>query len=121
VDTIKKRNKPKKQPDFQWWDKWLEVFSLCGVVRTACKATGVARSVVYDHRETYPEFRARFEQAYSESTESLEQIARDRAAKSSDVLLIFLLKARKPDMYKDHVQQTGSLTIEIHRVEDNQT
>jgi hypothetical protein len=43
------------------------------------------------------------------STEQLERIAVRRASEGSDVLLIFLLKARRPEVYRDHhrVEQTG--------------
>jgi hypothetical protein len=43
------------------------------------------------------------------STEGLERIAVRRASKGSDVLLIFLLKAGRPEVYRDHhrVEHTG--------------
>jgi hypothetical protein len=43
------------------------------------------------------------------STEQLERIAVRRASEGSDVLLIFLLKARRPEVHRDHhrVEHTG--------------
>jgi hypothetical protein len=51
--------------------------------------------------ESDPDFAAAFDAAVEEAVEELEQIARDRAKKSSDLLLIFLLKAHRPEKYRE--------------------
>jgi hypothetical protein len=43
--------------------------------------------------------------AIEEGTDRLEDEAKRRAMKQSDTLIIFLLKARRPDKYKDRVEQ----------------
>jgi len=54
-------------------------------------------------------FAAEVAAAKEAGTEFLEDVARKRAVESSDTLLIFLLKARKPEMYRDtqRLEHTG--------------
>lgn len=72
-------------------------------INAACKASGVARRTAYDWREADPEFRKAWDDAVETGTDELEDVAIARAKDSSDTLLIFLLKARRPDKYKDRV------------------
>ena len=52
------------------------------------------------------------------STEELERVAVRRACEGSDVLLIFLLKARRPEKYRDnvHVQHSGHVDHDLKRM-----
>lgn len=90
-------------------------------VATAADAVKMSRSGAYRQREVDPEFAAAWGEAYETSTELLEAEALQRAMgrdevvgvdkdgqpifikKYSDLLLIFLLKARRPEAYRERV------------------
>jgi len=92
-----------------------------GNVTKACEAIGLNRQRVYEWRSRDAEFAAKWDDAVEAGTEELEQEARRRAYKGvdepvfyqgeecgtvrkySDTLLIFLLKGRKPEKYRDNV------------------
>ena len=90
--------------------RFLEAFSTDGTVTGSAKAAGIARCTVYDWRESDPVFAQAFEDAKEAGVESLEREARRRAMGRSDVLLIFLLKAARPDVYAERVkaEHTGA-------------
>ena len=74
-------------------------------VNAACEAAGIGRRTAYEWRAADEQFRADWETAVEEGTDSLEDIAIQRAKDSSDTLMIFLLKARRPEKYKDRLSQ----------------
>lgn len=112
---------------------FLESFSQHGNISAAARAAGIDRTTVYLWQEKDEEFVQQFRVAEIEATEHLEHAAYDRAVngvknekgvyfrdeliateteiKYSDTLLIFLLKARAPDKYRDnqHVTHSGSI------------
>jgi len=81
-------------------------------VSAACKRQRIARFTYYDWRKKYPEFAAAADAAMEAGTDLLEDIALQRAAESSDTLLIFLMKARRPHLYREttKIQHTGTIT-----------
>lgn len=104
--------------------RFLEAFKVSGNVTTACSAAGMRRrQTVYEWQEHDDAFAAAFREAEIEATERLEEEARRRAVegvvketpifhngapvatitetKYSDTLLIFLLKARAPEKYRE--------------------
>jgi hypothetical protein len=107
--------------------RFLDAFARCGVLTYAARAAGISRVTVYAWQEHDPEFAAALREAAIESTEALEREAYRRAhggvlqsvyqqgqrvgqvRKYSDVLLIFLLKARKPEVYRDVIDARGTL------------
>lgn len=101
--------RPKRTPEKgeQLLDKLSKGYS----VTAACKAEGVARRSYYEWRAADPEFAANADEAIEAGTDLLEDEAKRRATgpDGSDTLLIFLLKARRPDKYKDRVanEHTG--------------
>lgn len=115
------------------WDRFFAKFSERGNITEACKASGIARCTVYEYRDgKVPEgvdgaaWKARFAEALEESMDRLEAEAYRRAVegveepligrvakdqdgvittvrKYSDGLLTLLLKAHRPDKFKDRV------------------
>ena len=61
----------------------------------------------------------KWELAKQQAIDELESVAFTRAKKYSDTLLIFLLKALKPDVYRDssksEVVNTGEIIVKIVR------
>lgn len=100
---------------------FLELLALGHTVQHAAAEAGVGRSTVYERRESDEAFAAAWAEADEAGVQVLEQEARRRAVEGvprqkydkdgdllcveqvySDTLLIFLLKARRPGVYRDH-------------------
>jgi hypothetical protein len=107
---------PKKEAAF------LEALSTSGGnVRRSCESADVCRRTVYEWRAADPEFAVRWERAVELGTDALEDEALRRAhdgtdkpvfhqgrecgviREYSDTLMVFMLKARRPDRFKDRV------------------
>ena len=117
---------PKKRRD--WKLAWLEAFERDLMVSAACKAAKVGRSTVYDARQTDPAFAQAWDDLENQTTDAMERegyrrgvegVERDvyhqgevvgKERQFSDTLLIFMLKARKPDVYRDNarIEHTGA-------------
>jgi hypothetical protein len=97
-----------------WKPGFLEAFRTYGTVTHACKAVSVGRRTVYDAREADEAFAAEWAAVEDDVSDDLEEEAVRRAKDGSDVLLIFLLKARRPQKYREnsHVTHAGALTLE---------
>lgn len=112
-------------------ETWLEAFRAAGTVTGACKRTGIGRRTVYDWRQRHEDFAIAWADVEEETTERMEREAIRRGMegvdepvwhrgeevgavrKYSDTLLIFMLKARRPEKYRDnvHVQHSGKIEI----------
>jgi hypothetical protein len=128
------RQGQKHEPD--WVPEFLEAFAEFGIVTAACGAAGVSRSTAYKRRDDDEAFalawtgvetattermeaearrravegwveREEFESVYNEETGELERHPSVIVRKYSDTLLMFMLKARKPDTYRERVEHTG--------------
>lgn len=86
----------------QGWEKaFLAALANSGNVRTSCQLSGIGKSQVYRRRESDPVFAKACDTALEDALEVLEEEARRRAMKSSDLLLIFMLKAIAPQKYRE--------------------
>ncbi len=127
----KKRKATKKRRPNARRDKWqapfLEALAKCGHVGNAAESAKVSREAVYKHRRTDPVFAEAFEAAAELGARGLEDEARRRShdgvdepvfyqgqqcgtvRRYSDSLLMFLLRARFPDVYRERrsVELTG--------------
>lgn len=81
--------------------QFLAAFRDSGNVRASCFAAGIARRTAYDWRDAYPDFAAQWDAALDDAIDVLEAVAQQRAKATSDTLLIFLLKAHRPDKYRE--------------------
>jgi hypothetical protein len=97
-----------------WKPAFLEAFSTYGTVSHACKVVGVGRRTVYDARQVDEAFAAEWAAVEDDVSDDLEQEAVRRAKDGSDTLLIFLLKARRPEKYREntHITHAGALTLD---------
>src|SRR5689334_16915669 len=69
-------------------------------VVTACQLSRLGRTAVYAWRDDDPAFAAEWRDAAEAGIDLLEDEARRRAMAGSDLLLIFLLRNRRPDVYR---------------------
>lgn len=114
---------------------WQGIFikRLCetGNVSASSRKAKITRAWAYETRDNDAAFAAAWDEALEIATENLEMEARRRAEKGvpeyvivnskrvmvsrkySDTLLIFLLKAHKPEKYRDnsHVEHSGSVEL----------
>lgn len=111
--NTKKAIKKKGERDISWHDRFLELLSMTCNVTLACKGAGVSRSAAYAHRNIYNDFAGQWDDAEESAIEMLEAEAWKRAKSSSDTLLIFLLKARKPERYREQFDQRHQGHVEI--------
>jgi len=90
-----------RQADTWWHDKWLEVFRRTGNVSKACESVAINRDTAYHHRKLFPIFKQQWEDTSHSHVDLLEQTAHERAIAGDTTLLIFLLKNRKPEIYRE--------------------
>lgn len=87
------------------FDDWRDDFiaSLSGDlnIRRACIATGISRSNAYKRRETDQEFQLAWDEAVENACDLLEGVYFTRAVEQSDRALEFLLKANRPEKYRE--------------------
>lgn len=108
-------------------DEWRPIFLTTlrntGNVRAACQACGITRQAAYKARDNAPEFAAAWDEALEDAIDALEAVAINRARTSSDTLLIFLLKAHRPGLYREtinqHTKHEGDVTIRVVYANDN--
>ena len=85
----------------QWRRIFLATLRATGNVMLSCQSAHISKVVAYRLKNNNQIFRKQWEEAEDDAIETLEAIARKRAAESSDVLLIFLLKAHRPEKYRE--------------------
>jgi transposase-like protein len=71
-----------------------------GSVSEAARKASIARSAAYAWKAEDPAFSSAWDSATEESVDALEAQARKRAMKNSDLLLIFLLRHRRPAIFR---------------------
>ncbi len=96
------------RPD--WAPRFLDVLRSTANVRLAADAAGVARDTTYKRRRSDAAFAARWAEVIEDAIDVLEAEARRRALSMSDNLLMFLLKAHRPTLYRERVD----VTIDLH-------
>lgn len=96
-------------------------------VSAACTAAGIGRTAYYEWRQEDKYFADLTDAAIESGTDALEDHALSRAkdkANPSDTLTIFLLKARRPDKYRDNQtirhegHNGGPLTVSMVRIHE---
>ena len=116
-DTSKRVRKSTKTVD--WRPAFLKSMAKLGNVSKACKAAKIGRSTAYDMRDKNAGFLKDWDVAVEEATDQLEHEARRRAERGvrqpiyqggllvgykqvySDGLMQLLLKAHRPEKFKD--------------------
>lgn len=112
--TKRTRPAPKRSaPD--WAPAFLAALAQRGTIKDACEDARVGRTTVYQRRDSDPEFQANLALALEDATDTLDAEARKRALDGSDALLMFLLRGRRPEVYRDRqeVEHRGGLRLEI--------
>jgi hypothetical protein len=82
-------------------ERALSKFIEIGTVKGACAAAGVPRRTWYNWMESDESFAALVVDASEHVSDELEEEAIARAKSGSDTLLMFLLRARRPAVYRE--------------------
>lgn len=117
-------------------ERFLATLRESGNVSQAARAAGISRRCAYDHKNADEDFAAEWEEAEESASDDLERIAWERAAGwkdeasgkyvYSDRMLELLLKARRPDKFKERAahehtgEDGGPLNISIVRYGDSE-
>ena len=113
---------------------FLDAFATMGTITHAATAAGITRRLHYVWMDNDPEYVTAFREAEQKAIEGLEREARRRAIegteepvfhqgqqvgairKYSDTLLIFLLKAARPERYRERIDLSIDIRREAERV-----
>lgn len=93
-----------------WAVPFLAALRDVGTILGACRAAGVSRSAVYDRRDGDAAFARALAEAIEDATDDLEQEARKRAKDGDNALLVTLLRAYRPERFRDRVEVSGTTT-----------
>jgi hypothetical protein len=92
-----------RKKDWRW--AFLAHYARTLNVSESCERARVSRSTVYRHRARFAGFRRRWAELREGAVDALEAEARRRALSADDrashTLLMFLLKAHRPETYGD--------------------
>lgn len=80
-------------------------------IGTACARAGIGRTTLHEWRAADSALDQQIDEAIEYGTDILEDVARTRAVMASDTLLIFLLKARRPEKYRETIKQDHGGTV----------
>lgn len=119
-------------------DLFLEELARRGIVTDACQVAGIGRRTVYEWRDADPEFAQQWEDALERAIQVAEREAWRRGVegvdepvfgrigkdqdgevgtirKYSDTMLTLVLKANKPEKYREKVdhEHRGSVNVEF--------
>jgi len=92
---------------------FLAAYVCSGNISRASRAAKISDCMHYYWRKTDPHYAAVFEEARDMAAQHLEDEAVRRALGGSDALLIFLLKAFKPEIYKERhvIEHKGAVEL----------
>lgn len=125
-------------PEKGWKPAFLAELQESANVSEAARAAGINRQYAYEARGADPAFAAGWDAALEVATDALEGEARRRALagveepiyfkgkecgrirRYSDTLTIFLLKAHRPERFRDRVttEHTGGVDVRVIYVDD---
>lgn len=87
-----------------WTPAFLHALAETGIVRSAAAAAGIAANTAYTRRKADPKFAAAWDEVIETAMQELERAVYKRATEGSDLLAMFLLKAHRPDKYRDNAR-----------------
>jgi hypothetical protein len=113
----------KREGATDWAPRFLQVLTGTarapgGSITRACRAANVCRTTFYNRKSEDEVFRTAVAEALEEACDLLEEEARRRAMKCSDTLMIFLLKAHRPEKYRERFDVCSHTGVTLEVVEE---
>lgn len=106
LETTDNNSTPKKvKPLPDWSAPFLAALRNSANVRASCQAAHIDRKTAYNLRNRSKAFALDWDDAMEDACDVLEAEARNRAMHISDLLLIFLLKAHRPEKFRETIRQ----------------
>ena len=122
----------------EWREIFLAELARVGIVGAACKKAGIGRSTAYKTYKDDPAFASAWDLALDDAADSMESEAIRRGTEGvdkpvyqqgvevgtireySDTLLIFMLKAVRPEKFRDRseVKRTGK--VDVSKLSDDE-
>lgn len=94
-------------------------------IGAACKATKIGRRTYYNWRDADEIFATRADDAIEDGTDVIEDNALTQAKRGAQTLMVLILKARRPEKYRERVDAQisgpGGGPIEITEFEVTRT
>jgi hypothetical protein len=112
--TVSTPEKGRRRPD--WVPRFLVLYAETGNVAESARGAGCSREAPYRRAKADAAFAEAWAGARETAVDHLEEVARKRAEAGSDTLLIFLLKALRPEKYRDRVTVDVSVRDEAERI-----
>ena len=103
---VTKEKKPRRDAG-EWRPAFLRGLEVCPVVGEACKAAHISRKTAYEWRERDEAFRKEWDQAVEAGLDGLEAALIERGKKRDTTAAIFILKHRRPEIYRERHEVTG--------------
>lgn len=133
--AAKRRTRP-RTPKNDWYSAFLGALADGASITRAAETAGIGRRTAFDHRQRDEDFALAWHEAAEAGADRLEDEARRRAAEGtlkpiyqggklvgevreySDTLLIFLLKGKRPEVFRENVkvEHSGSVDQNIDLV-----
>jgi hypothetical protein len=118
-----------RKPRRDWRPAFLKGFAKAGTVTGGCEAAKVARTTAYRERQRSEKFALAWADLEAGVTLHLESRAVELAIAGDVRMIEFLLKARKPDVYREHHQielagpdggaiELGGLGLDLSKLSD---
>lgn len=101
----------------RWIPRFLLSLRSSHSIRQACYAADITRAMVYRVKNAHPEFSKAMAEAEEDATDWYYEEARRRALQSSDMLLWNMLRAHRPEIYRE--PKAGVNVAAVIKVEIN--
>jgi hypothetical protein len=104
-----------KSPRRNWKKGFLEALRNSANVRVACEKASIGRAAAYKAYHNNPAFAAQWDEALESACDILEARAWERS-KTSDAVLMFLLRAHRPQKYTEKIKNeiSGELGLKAY-------
>jgi hypothetical protein len=94
-----------------WKPAFLQALEVEGTVFAACHNAGICRSTAYRMRQRDEQFALQWADVESKVTDKLERKAVELALGGDTKMLEFLLKARRPDTYRENMRLEQTIQV----------
>jgi hypothetical protein len=121
-----------RTPKKPWQERFIEALAAAPNVSGACLLAGIGRTTAYEERKRNPAFATRWDETIEAALDVAEAELYRRSVHGvrkpvyqsgkrvgyiqeySDTLLIFMLKCRRPEVYRDQqkIEVNGGLTVD---------